>query len=107
MQGHLQLKTRMNAGFVYTNRKIHMKQSYLKKQFICPECGSTEPIPTPLQQQPPRGDGLRHTYTCANCLFEIPVHLAERWGGISFEDAAKEWRVVYRGVRTEETGVTP
>ena len=34
--------------------------------------------------------------TCAKCLFEIPIHLAERWGGISVEDAMKEWRDLYR-----------
>jgi hypothetical protein len=27
---------------------------------------------------------------------KIPLHLAERWGGISFKEAKKQWREIYR-----------
>lgn len=65
--------------------------------FICPECGSTEAlVPSGIPKRI-RGAGMRRGYTCTRCRFEIPAHLAERWG-ISSEQATKEWREVYRGI---------
>jgi hypothetical protein len=68
------------------------------EQFICPECGSEECDPTNLNQASKRVPGLRRDLVCARCRFEIPAHLAERWGGISVEEARKEWRLVYRNL---------
>jgi len=33
---------------------------------------------------------------CADCGRQVPAHLAERWNGLSMEDARREWRDVYR-----------
>jgi hypothetical protein len=81
-----------------------MKTTLCKEQFLCPECGSQEPEPTSPGEATKRGTGMRRGYVCADCQFEIPAHLAERWGGISVEDARSEWRVVYRHLaKTEAT----
>jgi hypothetical protein len=77
-----------------------MKSSFFKGRFVCPECGSSqaEPITSSKDKQP--GSGTARRYTCPECQLEIPVHLAERWGGISIEDARNEWRAVYRPAST-------
>lgn len=73
-----------------------MKSALFKGRFVCPECGSAEPETSVDQAAQKHGTGKRRGMTCAKCLFEIPIHLAERWGGISVEDAMKEWRDLYR-----------
>ncbi len=59
-------------------------------RFICPECGSEATDP------PPGAHGFRRTVVCAVCHFEIPLHLGERWGRLSLDEAKKEWRELYR-----------
>jgi hypothetical protein len=70
--------------------------------FICPECGSGEagivahisPDPRLIGTDP--WAGVLETIQCGNCRRNIPAHLAERWNGLSLEEARKEWRKVYR-----------
>lgn len=69
-----------------------MKDSFTMP-FLCPECGSARRQPYVPHEN---GNRTGRRYVCANCQLEVPVHLAERWGGISIADAAKEWREVYR-----------
>ncbi len=73
-----------------------MSGALFKGRFLCPECGSTKPEHDFFQEPVARAARLRRRYRCAECHCEIPVHLAERWGGISVEDAMREWRVAYR-----------
>jgi hypothetical protein len=73
-----------------------MKTTLWEEQFLCPECGSQEPAQTSPGDATKRGTGMRRCCVCADCHFEIPAHLAERWGRISVEDARSEWRAVYR-----------
>lgn len=40
---------------------------------------------------------ILQSHTCADCGWEIPAHLAERWSGITYEEAQTEWREVYKG----------
>ncbi len=71
-----------------------MKISFTKGQLLCPECGAQQ---FGLKNgENSRHRGVRRGYICPECHFEIPAHLAERWGGISVEDAQSEWRQVYR-----------
>jgi transposase-like protein len=72
-----------------------MKSRFFKGHFVCPECGSSEIEPNPSRKSQKSVNGFRRRCTCAHCRSEIPVHLAERWGGISIEDARNEWRAVY------------
>lgn len=83
-------------------RKAYMKSRFFKGPFICPECGSTQLGPVDLAELE---DGQRRVYTCATCNFEIPIFLAERWGGISVDDAMREWRQLYRADASKSKGV--
>ncbi len=81
-----------------------MKSALFKGRFICPECGSAEAERNVSKEAQQHGDRIRRHYTCAKCHFEIPIHLAERWGGISIEDAMNEWRELYRDqAKAQET----
>ena len=68
--------------------------------FFCPECGSREArqgimIDLLFDATDP-WSGVLQRYQCARCNMVIPAHLAERWNGISSEQAVKEWRRDYR-----------
>ncbi len=77
------------------------------EKFLCPECGCQQPEPPRPGETYKQGTGMRREYLCSCCHFEIPAHLAERWGGISVEDARREWREVYRvSDRVKETLAT-
>lgn len=80
--------------------EMQMKGSFFRGRFVCPECGSSQPEPNTSGKDQQPGNGTPRRYACAHCRFEIPVHLAERWGGISIEDARNEWRAVYRDAST-------
>ena len=67
-------------------------------QFVCPECGSTHCLPLSLSEALKQGTGRRRGCVCAQCHLKIPLHLAERWGGISFKEARKQWREIYRSI---------
>jgi hypothetical protein len=64
------------------------------QDFICPECGSNEAgVTTNVSAIPEE----RYAWTsvlkrirCAKCRRDIPAHMAERWDGLSFEEAQKE-----------------
>jgi len=70
--------------------------------FLCPECGSAKAasymevdrIGPPDRTLP--WSGVLWMATCAECGYCIPAHLAERWGGLSVEEARREWREIFR-----------
>ena len=74
--------------------------SELGGEFICPECGGTEPglvefiEPSGVTSNP--WGKVYEIQTCSTCQFRIPAHLAERWEGISEEEARAEWRRDFR-----------
>ena len=69
-------------------------------EFVCPECGSRDAelavMVEPVFREDDPWSGVMQWITCDSCSREIPAHLGERWGGISVEEAGKEWREVYR-----------
>lgn len=77
-----------------------------EQEFICPECGSKNAdIATMISPNTPElpgyedckpWNGVLQTTQCAACDSTIPAHLAERWNGLSYEEAQQEWRDVYR-----------
>ncbi len=79
-----------------TRKVVKGVQSDVKTaRFICPECGS-ESLVT-MGSEPLEGaHQVRRTVVCVFCRFEIPLHLGERWGGLSLDEAKREWCEVYR-----------
>ena len=74
------------------------------ERFICPGCGSTDmPQCSFVSPAPPRRDdpnpysGVHYMEACAACLVWIPGHLAERWGGMTVEQAREEWQRDFAG----------
>lgn len=70
------------------------------REFKCPECGATEVsefafVETIFAESDPWSEVLQRC-KCGRCGRIIPAHLAERWDGISYEDAAKEWLSKFR-----------
>lgn len=70
-------------------------------EFICPECGGTEPcgishISTEYNPGDPWSRVLQ-TISCSQCGYDIPAHLAERWDDMTMEEAQREWKSVYKG----------
>ena len=73
--------------------------------FRCPECGSQKEgdrvfisiEPNKKSKNP--WDGVLQIIRCAGCKKEIPAHLGERWGGISYPQACEEWRKDFKGKR--------
>ncbi len=84
---------RRNAG---ESVQLNVKTASRSGRFICPECGSDDFIAIdPAEGRLPKSL-VRRTVICGKCYFEIPLHLGERWGGLSLTEAKKEWREVYR-----------
>ncbi len=90
------MRFRRNGGQLYKAEAVSGVNVSRPEQFLCPECGSQEPEPASMRTAQKCGTGVRRGVVCARCHFEIPVHLAERWGRSSAEDARREWREVYR-----------
>ncbi len=40
------------------------------------------------------------TFDCAECFNTIPAHLAQRWEGMTIEEAQQEWADVFRPLRS-------
>ena len=85
-----------SAAHIITRDVHSMSTKYCKQKFLCPECGSRKPEANSLHHDERKADGAPRGYACANCHLQIPAHLAERWGGISIEEAHSEWLQVYR-----------
>ena len=67
--------------------------------FICPNCGGSEVADVSfVSSLPPEpGDpnpyaGVLYLEACAGCRIWIPGHLAERWDGLTEEEARQEWQ---------------
>ena len=71
-----------------------------KSEFLCPECGGKKPDGGMFVSSEPGSDdpwsSVLKIIFCEQCHKSIPAHLAERWDGITIEDAKKEWVEVYR-----------
>jgi len=77
-----------------------MKNPMNPDDFICPECGSREAnefvcVET-LPSETDPWSAILQRCKCAKCGNIIPAHLAERWDGLSQEQAVREWKQVYR-----------
>ena len=71
--------------------------------FLCPECGGDVAVAemrvqTHFDPTEPWSGVLRRI-TCAQCERSIPAHLAERWDGMTIDDARSEWRERYRDAK--------
>lgn len=77
-----------------------MTTDHREGPFICPECGSLEGgvhmLVEPIHNPTDPWTSVLQIDICAACGSEIPVHLAERWDGVSIEDARREWREIYK-----------
>ena len=76
------------------------------KEFLCPECsgevpGMCEMVETVFCEGDPWSAVLQRIH-CAQCGSIIPAHLAERWKGISLQDAQREWVSIYRDCQPKE-----
>ena len=71
-----------------------------RNDFVCPACGARQPRPEPEHVRPLNSEGpwggLVPSLRCPACGRDVPQHLAERWNGLSIEEAAAEWRHVYK-----------
>jgi hypothetical protein len=78
----------------------------LEPEFICPECDSTEAATVAMvstcEDAENAWSSVLQRISCAQCHFPIPAHLAERWDGISIEQAKQEWRQIYRSTAMKE-----
>ena len=76
------------------------------RTFICSECGSLEAslhtMVSPIPDADDAWSDILQTMTCAGCGFDIPAHLAERWDGITIEQAQQEWRKIYKPTASRE-----
>lgn len=70
-----------------------------RADFICPACGARNVDPDlkgPATLSPEdKGGGILPHVTCPICERRVPQHLAERWGGLSVDEAAAEWKQLY------------
>ena len=74
------------------------------KSFKCPECGSTKVGGQLLVSTDwSTGNNASNPWSyvlqqllCKQCDSYIPSHLGERWNGITYEEAKKEWLLKYK-----------
>lgn len=70
-----------------------------KNQFICPHCGSDKSdIAICVSREYNEDDvwsAILQFISCSECQYNIPTHLAERWNGLSVEEAKTQWREIY------------
>jgi len=64
--------------------------------FTCPECGCHVPMPIIIC-----GSRPIQVITCADCLYQIPVHLARLSGDITIDEAKRQWNELYRNTQTK------
>jgi hypothetical protein len=71
------------------------------ENFICPNCNSKEileqmflSIEAPNNSDP--WSSISQVIKCEGCKKTIPAHLGERWDGITFEEAKKEYLEKYK-----------
>ncbi len=43
--------------------------------------------------------GVLQIITCGDCGRDVPAHLAERWNGLTVDEARRDWLAVYRDSR--------
>ncbi|MDC9725448.1 MAG: hypothetical protein PSN44_05970 [Gammaproteobacteria bacterium] len=71
-----------------------------ENNFLCPECGgdkaySVMEVSTVYDPDDPIS-GILEWISCEQCQNDIPAHIAERWNGLTTEQARQEWQDVYR-----------
>ncbi|MDT8371682.1 MAG: hypothetical protein RQ783_06795 [Gammaproteobacteria bacterium] len=82
--------------------------NFTDEPFLCPNCGSTRcagsvhvsiPFPEVMNSSDP-WSGVLEWQTCQQCKKSIPAHIAERWNGMTIEQAKQEWQ---DGIRKRST----
>ena len=74
--------------------------------FKCPECGATKVASNLCVSTDWSVSGkvsgpwsyVLQLILCRQCDEYIPSHLAERWDGINYEEAKREWLLKYKKV---------
>jgi hypothetical protein len=70
--------------------------------FVCPHCGSDAEanvrttLSVPLVPPDHAWDPVFELRHCDSCGTTLPVHLAERWGGIDAAEARRQWQETFR-----------
>ena len=88
------------------NDEFRVPPDLTAQPFVCPNCGSSKCSrwafisPVPFDDSDERAFSLwnvvQQTRTCGECGTAIPAHLAERWEGMTVEEAEEEWVRFYR-----------
>ena len=71
-------------------------------EFLRPECSSRDRSLENLldkeinEKSKDPWDSVLEQIECSSCGSVIPLHLAERWDNLSFEDTKKEWKEKYK-----------
>jgi predicted RNA-binding Zn-ribbon protein involved in translation (DUF1610 family) len=71
-----------------------------EKSFVCPECGGTEAavhlrvIPASTDTSP--WGQVHAREVCTSCRRVVPTSLAERWNGMTLEEAREIWHRLFR-----------
>ncbi|MGO1121021.1 hypothetical protein ACTL6U_20135 [Rhodovibrionaceae bacterium A322] len=63
----------------------------VSQRFRCPHCGGRDSLGLELRAGK---NCQQQLHRCADCLQAIPRHLAERWLGLSYEEARQQWKGV-------------
>ena len=73
-------------------------------KFICPNCECKQILEQKFlsMEAPNNSDpwsSVTQVIKCGSCKKTIPAHLGERWNGITFEEAKKEYLEKYSNVQ--------
>ena len=95
------------------NGEFRVPPDLTAQPFICPNCGSSKcsgfvfvnpkPLSSSNEQTWSLWSMVQQVLTCGECEATIPAHLAERWEGMTVEEAKEEWARVYRDHRYDVT----
>ncbi|MEE8241378.1 MAG: hypothetical protein V3R16_08915 [Nitrospirales bacterium] len=91
------------------NGEFRVPPDLTAQPFICPNCGSSkcsglmfvnpEPLSDSDESTWSPWNAVQQLHTCGECGTAIPAHLAERWEGMTVEEAKEEWARIYRDHR--------
>ncbi|MBE0440389.1 MAG: hypothetical protein IBX57_11675 [Gammaproteobacteria bacterium] len=74
--------------------------NFTDEPFLCPECGGDKAyLAKHVSIEFVPDDPVTHILEwieCKQCHSDIPAHIAERWNGLTVEQAKQEWRELYR-----------
>ncbi len=83
------------------NGEYRVPPDLTAQPFICPNCRSSDCsglafVDPPCTFSGSPWDSVFQLRFCGECGATIPAHLAERWEGMTVEEAEKEWERLYR-----------